>query len=347
MSIEQHIHAFIPLKNIQMLATSLGLSYTSQAVCVLIYLCKFNETHTFMLWVLANNVCMHGVRCLREPCDTTLRTLTPQECVLTSTSILTPHCAYTSRYLFLPQPVQEHHVWHVVAQSLWHCHAQSVQGVMGGTTWGSDTGDQLICCMLESPSNLVLNMGLTTTGANTAHLWDVLRFPLALGLLDISNLRQRGAQSRTPCSHRTGWTCSVRLHEPMGLHSRNRRSAECLPCAPLAHLLDWWGQSSRPCVRGCAAESFPAQTCRSQQQWWGRTAAQGICSCWCTCGAQTPTAGVRLHAGHEPHFVTKIRLITVDCSHLLGSALSTFLCDRALPCPGFECPFWAKQNSAV
>jgi len=38
-SIEQHIHAFILLKNIWMLETSLGLSYSSQAVRVLMYVC--------------------------------------------------------------------------------------------------------------------------------------------------------------------------------------------------------------------------------------------------------------------------------------------------------------------
>ena len=53
----------------------------------------------------------------------------------------------------------------------------------------------------------------------------------------------------------------VRHHELLGQNSRNRRSAECLHCAPLAHLLDSWRQSPRPCVRGYAAESFQAQTC--------------------------------------------------------------------------------------
>jgi len=135
----------------------------------------------FMLWVLANNVCMYGVRCRRAPSDTARRTPTPQECVLTSTPMLTPRCAYTSRFLFLPRPAQEHHVWHVVAQSLWHYHAQSVQGVMGGATYQLNeeptqvtTYNRLICCMLVSPSNPVLNMALTTTGASTACLWDAL-----------------------------------------------------------------------------------------------------------------------------------------------------------------------------
>jgi len=32
------------------------------------------------------------------------------------------------------------------------------------------------------------------------------------------------------------------------------------------------------------------------------------------------TAGVRLHAGHERHVVTEIRLVTLDCSHVFCSA---------------------------
>ena len=112
-----------------MLESSFGLSYSSQTVCVHMYLCEFDETHIFMLWVLANNVIMHGVRCRRAPCDTSVCTLTPQKCLLTSAPIITPRCVYTSRYLFLPRPVQ-HHVSHVVSQSLWHCHAQWVQGVI-------------------------------------------------------------------------------------------------------------------------------------------------------------------------------------------------------------------------
>ena len=38
-SIEQHIHAFILLQNISMLETQLGFQYSSQAVCVLMYVC--------------------------------------------------------------------------------------------------------------------------------------------------------------------------------------------------------------------------------------------------------------------------------------------------------------------
>jgi len=64
------------------------------------YLCEFDETHIFMLWVLANNVSMHGVRCRRAPRDTSACTLTPQKCLLTSAPIITPRCVYTSRYLF-------------------------------------------------------------------------------------------------------------------------------------------------------------------------------------------------------------------------------------------------------
>ena len=79
-------------------------------------------------FINVSNACMYGVRCCCTPCDTTPRALTPQECILTSTPMLTTRCAYTSQFLFLPRPAKEHHVWHVVAQSLWHCHAQAVQG---------------------------------------------------------------------------------------------------------------------------------------------------------------------------------------------------------------------------
>jgi len=118
-----------------MLESSLGLSYSSQTVCIHMYLCEFDETHMFTVWVLANNVSMHGVRCRRVPRDTTPCTLTPRKCVLTSAPIVTSRYVCTSRYLFLPHPTQQHHVWHVVSQSLWHCHAQSVQGVIGGATY--------------------------------------------------------------------------------------------------------------------------------------------------------------------------------------------------------------------
>ena len=49
---------------------------------------------------------------------------------------------------------------------------------------------------------------------------------------------------------------------------------------------------------------------------------EGNCSCWCTCGAQPLTAGVRLHAGHERHVVTEIRPVTVDSSHVGDSTPS-------------------------
>ena len=79
-----------------MLESWLGLSYSSQIVCVHMYLCEFDETDMFMLWVLANNKSMHGVRCRRAPRDTSSCTLTPQKCVLTSASFInhTPLCMH-------------------------------------------------------------------------------------------------------------------------------------------------------------------------------------------------------------------------------------------------------------
>jgi hypothetical protein len=159
----------------------LCLSYSSQTVCVHMYLCEFDETGMFMLWVLANNKSMHGVRYRRAPRDTSACTLTPQKCVLTSASFITLRCVCTSRYFFLPRPVQQHRLWSVVSQSLRPYHAQWVQCAIRGVTYQLNEDatqvsayKRLICSMVASPSNFVLNMALTTTGASTARLWDAL-----------------------------------------------------------------------------------------------------------------------------------------------------------------------------
>ena len=53
------------------------------------HVCAFDWSDMLMSWVLANNVCIYGVRCHRAPANAARRIPTPQECALTSTPI--PH----------------------------------------------------------------------------------------------------------------------------------------------------------------------------------------------------------------------------------------------------------------
>ena len=50
-------------------------------------------------------------------------------------------------------------------------------------------------------------------------------------------------------------------------------------------------------MRSASKTSAACGLCRATFQ------VEGNCSCWCTCGAQPLTAGVRLHAEHERHVV--------------------------------------------
>jgi len=127
LGIKRHIYVFILLKNIYMLQTSLSISHISQVVSIVMYVCAFDWSDMLMSWVLANNVCIYRVRCRRAPADAARRTPTPQECALTSTPMLTLRCAHRSRYSFLQWPAQEHHVWRVVAYSLWQWHAHDTR----------------------------------------------------------------------------------------------------------------------------------------------------------------------------------------------------------------------------
>ena len=84
-----------------MLQTSLSISHTSQVVSIVMHVCAFDWSDMLMSWVLANNVCIYGVRCHRAPANAARRIPTPQECALTSTPI--PHRYPTEAHCHTPQ----------------------------------------------------------------------------------------------------------------------------------------------------------------------------------------------------------------------------------------------------